>query len=291
MFTVTPAELGHLAVVAITQLGDVWFLFALLLAVHWYRPDWLAGGRRDSAVVIATALLALASVLTAKMAFALPRPTGATTATVPAWLPSLLAEATRAGATADGFGFPSGHAVTATAVYGSLAAALEGVEDRRPRRIRYWLAGAVLVGAIAASRVLLGVHYPRDVVAGVALGSVILAIGLWLDDPEPIFALGVVVALTGLGVAVLQHGSAEVADLAGTLGAGLGGLVAWRWSGAVTTRIPARQVVVAGAVLTAIWGVSVSADTVSIVAAGSALAVGLGVGMPGIVHRRGTGSH
>jgi membrane-associated phospholipid phosphatase len=285
MLTVSPDELG-LLVVAITQLGDIWFLFALLLAVHWYRPGWLTGGRRDSAVVIATALLAVASVLTAKAAVALPRPAGATTATLPGWLPPLLAEATRAGATADGFGFPSGHAVTATAVYGGLAAAVDGIEDWRPRRIRHWLAGAVLVGAIAASRVLLGVHYPRDVVAGVALGSVILAIGLWLDEPDSIFALAVVVALSGAVVAALQHGPAEVADVAGTLGGAVGGSVAWRWSGAVTTRVPPLQVVVAGAGLTAIWGVSVSADSVSIVAAGSALAVGLGVGMPGIVQWR-----
>jgi membrane-associated phospholipid phosphatase len=31
-------------------------------------------------------------------------------------------------------------------------------------------AGALLISAIAASRVLLGVHYPSDVAAGVALG-------------------------------------------------------------------------------------------------------------------------
>lgn len=31
-------------------------------------------------------------------------------------------------------------------------------------------AGALVVGAVAASRVLLGVHYPSDVAAGVVLG-------------------------------------------------------------------------------------------------------------------------
>jgi membrane-associated phospholipid phosphatase len=72
-------------------------------------------------------------------------------------------------ATAQGASFPSGHAAGSAVVYVVLLLLVA------PRLARHWrglLAVAVLllVLAIAASRVLLGVHYPSDVVAGLALG-------------------------------------------------------------------------------------------------------------------------
>lgn len=67
--------------------------------------------------------------------------------------------------------FPSGHVVTATAMYGLLA-----VWRRIPRSL-----AASLVAAVALSRLYLGVHYPANVLAGVALGSlaVIVYLRLW----------------------------------------------------------------------------------------------------------------
>jgi membrane-associated phospholipid phosphatase len=287
---VTATDLGRLGLVAVTQLGDAWFLFGLLLVVHWYRPDWIPAGRRASATVIATALLAVASVVTAKAAIAAPRPPGATTTTVPSWLPSLLADAVREGATSDGFAFPSGHAVSATAVYGSLAVAADGVRGA-PRRFRArdWLVAGTLVAAIAVSRVALGVHYPRDVVGGVALGGVVLAVGLAIDDPERTLALALVVALVGTAVAATGVGTAELPDAVGTVGGCVGGLLAWRWSSSAGARVPTGQIVVGGTLITAIWGVSVSVETLPVVAVGSAIAVGLGVAMPTLVERRSAG--
>lgn len=70
-------------------------------------------------------------------------------------------------ATAPGASFPSGHALGSAAFYAT-AAVLLAPHVRRPRLL---LTGAVLVaGVVAASRVLLGVHYLSDVVAGLLLG-------------------------------------------------------------------------------------------------------------------------
>ena len=70
-------------------------------------------------------------------------------------------------ATALGPSFPSGHAIGG-AVFWTTTAVLLVPHVRRPRLL---LAGAVLVAVlVAASRVLLGVHYLSDVTGGLLLG-------------------------------------------------------------------------------------------------------------------------
>lgn len=70
-----------------------------------------------------------------------------------------------------GYAFPSGHTAGATAVYGALAVLVVLATRRR------WVAAVALatvvltVAAVAASRVLLGVHYPTDVTAGALLST------------------------------------------------------------------------------------------------------------------------
>jgi membrane-associated phospholipid phosphatase len=72
-------------------------------------------------------------------------------------------------ASASGYSFPSGHAGGSAAVYGALALlALAGVV--RWTRLILVTGAALLIAAVSTSRVLLGVHYPSDVAAGVALG-------------------------------------------------------------------------------------------------------------------------
>jgi len=72
-------------------------------------------------------------------------------------------------ADASGFSFPSGHSAAAAATYAAVVLVLG---RGRPWRVRILLAAAAaaVTAAVAASRVLLGVHWVTDVVGGVALG-------------------------------------------------------------------------------------------------------------------------
>jgi undecaprenyl-diphosphatase len=77
---------------------------------------------------------------------------------------------------ATGSSFPSGHATLSAAVFGSLAIlAVERFEG--PRRILSVTAMMVIVLAVGVSRVLLGAHYPSDVVGGWLLGAALALLG------------------------------------------------------------------------------------------------------------------
>jgi undecaprenyl-diphosphatase len=73
--------------------------------------------------------------------------------------------------TVTGSSFPSGHATQASAFWFALALASPAI-GASPLLTGLAAAFAlVLVAAVAASRVYLGVHYPADVAAGVLLGT------------------------------------------------------------------------------------------------------------------------
>ena len=76
--------------------------------------------------------------------------------------------------------FPAGHALRATALYGIAAFCVARLaHDVRQGQIAYAVA-LVLIGAISATRIYLGAHYPMDVLggwmAGAALVSVIVSV-------------------------------------------------------------------------------------------------------------------
>ena len=74
--------------------------------------------------------------------------------------------------TAAGFSFPSGHTTGTTALCVSLLVVLYPVLHRRGRAVAVVAAVALSV-AVAASRVLLGVHFPSDVIGGLLAGSLV----------------------------------------------------------------------------------------------------------------------
>lgn len=80
-------------------------------------------------------------------------------------------------ATPESFAFPSGHAIAALLLFGSLALLL--VASRRPAWLKAAGVAAAAVGTllVGLSRVYLGVHWFSDVVASYLLGAALLCAG------------------------------------------------------------------------------------------------------------------
>lgn len=182
-------------VLFITWLGNVVFLLVLFTADYWF------GDHRRGAHALSLALAGMALITTLKAVFAEPRPP----------------ESVRVIAT-GGFSFPSGHATIAAIGYGALAHDLE-VGTRRQRS----LVAGVLIVLVALSRVALGVHFFRDVVAGVIVGLAFLAAAVWLTGHEPRrgFLLAGVIAVA----AAVVSGASQ--DAVAEFGAVLGAVAAW----------------------------------------------------------------
>lgn len=176
----------------ITQLGDAWFLFAAVAFLYWF------GNRRRGAFALSAVLGALALTLALKGLFELPRPPAALHV-----------------GHASGYGFPSGHAIGATVLWGLLALVLE----RGSHRWRAIAAGAV-VAVVATSRIVIGVHYAVDVVVGVAVALTYLAALLYVTDWSPTrgFVVAAGITLAALATNGLTHDSAAM--VAGVVGAG-----------------------------------------------------------------------
>jgi|SRR5581483_3792960 len=70
--------------------------------------------------------------------------------------------------------FPSGHATDSTAFYVALALVIAVVVLRRPlARLATVVVGTAVPTAVGLSRLVLGVHWPTDVMAGWALGGAV----------------------------------------------------------------------------------------------------------------------
>ena len=70
------------------------------------------------------------------------------------------------------YSFPSGHALFATCFFGGVAV-LASHRLRHPAtEVAVWLAAMLAIALIGISRIYLGVHYPTDVLGGLAAGAV-----------------------------------------------------------------------------------------------------------------------
>jgi undecaprenyl-diphosphatase len=66
--------------------------------------------------------------------------------------------------------FPSGHAMSAAIVYSTVAYLAARLHRRQWARWLVMTAAFIIIALISVSRLYLGVHYPSDVVAGLAIG-------------------------------------------------------------------------------------------------------------------------
>lgn len=144
----------------ISRLGDGVFWYALMLALA------LIDGRRGleaAAHMAATGLVALALYRVLKRWTRRPRPFR-TCPGVIAHVPPL-----------DEFSFPSGHTLQAV---GFTIVALAWYPLLAPLLLTF-------TALVAASRVILGLHYPSDVLAAIFVGSGLGALSLWIVHSAP----------------------------------------------------------------------------------------------------------
>lgn len=163
----------------VTRLGNEGFYLVFLPLAYWNLD------RRFGFRLITLFLLSMFINFMIKDTFQMPRPSG----------PGIKVPE---GAAASGYGFPSGHAQGNTTVWAALAM----------RYRRRWLTAlaCIVVGLVSLSRVYLGVHYPADVLGGIAIGLLLTAVFLRFSDacerlrlPVTVkAALAVLVPLAGL---------------------------------------------------------------------------------------------
>lgn len=134
-----------------------WVLVGLIAAAVRY---W--GGRRPALAIVAAVLFANIASSLLKAAFDRPRP-------------DLIAHLDHVSSAS----YPSGHATSAAALYLTLAL-LAPVQWRRAT----WTLAVLMIGFTGLSRIMLGVHWPSDIVGGILLGAAFALTAAWWAQPE-----------------------------------------------------------------------------------------------------------
>ena len=84
--------------------------------------------------------------------------------------------------------FPSGHAMSASVVYFTVAYLAARLQRNAQARMLTMMLAALIVVMISVSRVYLGVHYPSDVLAGVTIGLAWAAFCMALLEAAQLYA-------------------------------------------------------------------------------------------------------
>lgn len=138
---------GAVGVTAVVAAATVWML--------------VRRARVEAVLLLVVAVGIQILVFSAKEGYARPRPDLGSAIALP-----------------SSFSFPSGHAATGVAVFGLLGLLAATVAGTRTQRVAAVGAGFALGALIGASRVVLGVHFLSDVLAGTFLGLAWLCVCL-----------------------------------------------------------------------------------------------------------------
>jgi undecaprenyl-diphosphatase len=138
---------GAVGVTAVVAAATIWML--------------VRRARVEAVLLLVVAVGIQILVFSAKEGYARPRPDLGSAVALP-----------------SSFSFPSGHAATGVAVFGLLGLLAATVARTRAQRVAAVGAGFALGPLIGASRVVLGVHYLSDVLAGTYLGLAWLCVCL-----------------------------------------------------------------------------------------------------------------
>jgi membrane-associated phospholipid phosphatase len=152
-------------IIGISALGSGWFV-ALAFAVLGLLA--LSRGRRDLAFLLALGTLCF------PMEWALKYFTSAEAISLPTLINALF-DVNEIGLD-DIADFPAGHALRATVLYGLTAFCVARLAHDWRQGISAYVVAVVLIGAISATRIYLGAHYPIDVLGGWIAGASLLSI-------------------------------------------------------------------------------------------------------------------
>jgi membrane-associated phospholipid phosphatase len=167
---------------AITNLGNEFFYLIAMPAIYWCF-DAALGFRLRFMLVFTTAINGYLKTL-----FHSPRPF---------WVDSRV----HAYASETSFGLPSGHSQNAASLWGTFAASVK----------KRWVSiiCLVIIFLIGLSRIYLGVHFTRDVLAGWLIGGLLVLIFFRFEKPVAkwiaarSFSVQIVLSLAVAGVTIL----------------------------------------------------------------------------------------
>ncbi len=152
-------------IIGISALGSGWFVALAFAALGLLA---LSRGRRDLAFLLALGTLCF------PMEWALKYFTSAEAISLPT-LVNALFDLNEIGLD-DIADFPAGHALRATVLYGLTAFCVARLAHDFRQGVSAYAAAVVLIGAISATRIYLGAHYPIDVLGGWIAGAALLSI-------------------------------------------------------------------------------------------------------------------
>jgi membrane-associated phospholipid phosphatase len=152
-------------IIGISALGSGWFVALAFAALGLLA---LSRGRRDLAFLLALGTLCF------PMEWALKYFTSAEAISLPTLINALF--------DVNGIGlddiadFPAGHALRATVLYGLAAFCVARLAHDFRQGVSAYAVALVLIGAISATRIYLGAHFPIDVLGGWIAGAALLSI-------------------------------------------------------------------------------------------------------------------